>query len=167
MMEFKDWMVLFIPIVFNGLFLFIFQQIILSNQRRATRKNDYQHDVMKQFLEMLQKFYTLFRIIPSVDPKRSGKVVDFSEVWNPTTSLMQDLKVFYDTHPVTTRNVSEQFEKCMIKWDKMTDLLFESRTTNDNKISEDASIQFCSEYEIMDTLIKECLKQCEEEILKI
>lgn len=82
-MEIKDWLTLFISIIFNGFLLFIFQQAIIRSNKRADRRNDYKYETLSHFLDLLQRFYTALRDIRDVDPTLSGKYVSFADVWNP------------------------------------------------------------------------------------
>ena len=90
-MEAKDWLSLLVSIIFNGLFLFLFQQAIVRNNKRAERRTDYQYQTLTHFLELLQRFYTAFRVIQDVDTTVSGKQISFADAWNPAAELMQQL----------------------------------------------------------------------------
>lgn len=164
-MEVKDWIMLFVPITFNGILLFAFQQKILLSNKRHERKNDYQHEVLSHFLSLLQDFYTSFRNIQAIDEKKSGKQVAFSSVWNPAAELMQQLVVYRDTHPIATQEVNLSFQACAEEWQKIATMLYESSMATGGYMTKEVAVQFSHEYEMLDVLIKDCLKICEKEIL--
>lgn len=166
-METKDWLALFIPIIFNGLLLFLFQQAIIRNNKRAERRNDYQYQTLTHFLDLLQRFYTAFRAIQAVDTTVSGKQITFADAWNPAAELMQQLVVYYDTHPVALKKVETQFQRCKEQWTNIASQLLQIRKNEGGKFTQEATEQFNKEYEIMDILVRECLKQCETQIIKM
>ena len=120
-MELKDWILITIPIACNGVILFIFQQFYLSRLKKVERKNTYKIDVLKEFLSNLQKFYELSRNLQHVDNERSAKEYTFAELWNPAAEMMQNLIVFADTHPITINNFRLEFDKCINKWQEISD----------------------------------------------
>ena len=166
-MEAKDWVTLLVPIASNGLLLFLFQQAVLQGRKREDRRNDYNYQTLTQLLGLLQKFYTAVFNIRNVDEERSGRKVEFADVWNPAANLIVQIKIFHETHPITTKKVDTQLQKCMEKWDEMTTVLLKSRKENGGTMSQAASERFVKDYEGMQQLIQECLQQCEKEILKI
>lgn len=163
-MEIKDWLVLTIPIVCNGIILFLFQQFYLSKAKKSERLSTYKQDVLKQFLSYLQEFYALLRNISKID-SRSGQEYTFASLWNPTTELMQTLIVFADTHPVTIGETKLGFQKCVDKWQFIIDLLYNDAISNKFQISKKCAEVFSREYIEMNNLIKECMAACEREIL--
>ena len=164
-MDFKDWILLVAPIAFNGIILFLFQQIYLSRIKKNERTNTYKQDTLKEFLSLLQEFYTYLRDIRTIDSERSGKEYEFSSLWNPTAKSMESLVVFYDTHPVTIGASNLSFEKCINEWNSMNDLLFESLKNNNGKISPECSKTFSLKYKKINILVKKCMARCEEEII--
>lgn len=165
-MELKDWILLVIPIVCNGVILFLFQQILMIQIKKNERINTYKQDVLKEFLSYLQEFYIQLRNIRSIDSERSGKEYEFSSLWNPAVKAMENMVVFFDVHPVTTKKVRPYFLACINKWQNIIDTLFESKKNNNGKVSYDCSIAFSREYEEMNELIKVCMACCDQEIIE-
>lgn len=163
-METKDWLVLVIPIVCNGIILFLFQQFYLAKSKKFERLSTYKQDVLKKFLSYLQNFYTLLRNISQIDG-RSGQKCTFASLWNPATELMQTLIVFADTHPITIGETKLGFQKCVDKWQHIIDLLYNESVENNFQISKKCAKIFCHEYIEMNNLVKECMAACEREIL--
>ena len=164
-METKDWIALLVPIASNGLLLFLFQQAVLQGNKREDRRNDYQYQTLLQLLELLQKYYTAVIDFKKLDEKRSGQKVEFFEVWNPAQELIVKINIFHETHPITTQKVDIQ--KCASKWDEISLYLYESRVNNGGCISEAVAVRFSKDCAIMLMLIRECLQQCEKEILRV
>ena len=164
-MEIKDWILLTIPIACNGVILFIFQQVYLSRLKKGERKNTYKIDVLKEFLSNLQRFYELLRNIQKVDNERTAKEYTFAELWNPATEMIQTLIVFVDTHPITINKSHLGFDKCIDKWQEITDMLFECARNNNGIMSDECNFRFSNAYIEMNDLIKDCMGNCEKQII--
>lgn len=166
-METKDWITLFVPIISNGLLLFIFQHIYEKRSKRNENRRDYQKDILQQFHILLQDFYTAYLEIRDIDETISGKNVSFSEVWNPAAEKIEQLIVFHTSNPSAISKVDNAFAKCVEKWQYINGLLYESAINHNGKISAECAAKFSFEYEQMDKLIKTCLKECGDKLLKL
>ncbi len=164
-MEFKDWLLIIIPIACNGILLFLFQQSYLTKIKEIERKNTYKMDVLKEFLGYLQEFYKLIRNFQKADNVRSGITCDFVELWNPAAGMIQDLVVFADTHPIAIEKSNIGFEKCLTKWQQIADMLYDCKVNNNGRLSEQCAYKFNEYYIEMNELVKNCMEYCEKEIM--
>ncbi len=49
MMECKDWIILVVPIICNGIIIFVFQKILSKKIERQSKRQDIRDDVLKKF----------------------------------------------------------------------------------------------------------------------
>lgn len=162
-MELKDWVTLFVPILFNGIILFGFQQVFLCRNKKTEQLNTYKRDVYMQFIELLQEFYSRWRDI--TDLNWSDQEYAFASLWNPVQAMVDQLVVFIDTHPVTIGSAKVSFTECMDEFDAISDLLRNDLINNDARISQASAEEFCRRYEIVIQKTKDSLAVCENEIL--
>ena len=134
--------------------------------KKNERINTYKKDILKEFLSCLQVFYIKLRNIRNINSERSGKEYEFSSLWNPAAKALEDLLVFSEVHPVTTKSVKPYLLECVNKWQNVSNMLFDSVKNNNGIISYECNITFSREYEEMNKLIKECMACCEQEIVE-
>ena len=48
-MECKDWIILLVPIICNGIIVFVFQKILSRKIERQSKRQDIRDDVLKKF----------------------------------------------------------------------------------------------------------------------
>lgn len=167
-MEFKDWIIMLVPILLNGICLFIFQQIIQHKFSKMEKKTEYRQVVLREFLQMLKAFYEKFWTIRNSNQKEMYGDFDFSNSWNAATGQIQDVIMYYDTHKAALCIVEEFYEKCIHQYQILIDVLKEGaiQYKGGYQLTKKCRKDFSDEYWKMDTLIKDCLKQCEQQILK-
>lgn len=74
-MEQKDWILLFIPIIFNGILIFIFQKIIIVALEKMNQRDAIRNDVCKDFWNQLRKINECF-IQANIDIQKNAKPVN-------------------------------------------------------------------------------------------
>lgn len=164
-MELKDWVVLVIPIVCNGIILFLFQQLYSIRLKKAEQTSNYRQEVLKQFLASLQDFYRFTRNIRYIDSSRSGREYEFHSLWNPAAEKLEELAVYADTHPITIEGSELGFIEIQKKWGDMADMLYADTMKNNYILSHKAAEKFIEWFSELLDLVKKCMARCEEEIL--
>ena len=167
-MEVKDWIVMLVPIAVNGVFLFAFQLALKNKFARLEKATEYRQDVQREFLQKLKEFYEKFWSIRNSDKDVSCGGADFSESWNSATKQIQDILLFYDVHKTALVDISILYEKCINQYQILIDTLEQGAIPCGEgfQLTDKCRIDFCNEYWKMDILIKEFLKQCEQQILQ-
>lgn len=167
-METKDWIIMLVPIVINGVCLFAFQQMITQKIKKMEKKTDYTQEILREFLCLLKDFYEKFRTIRNMNQSIQENDINFSVAWNSTAEQIQKVLVFYDAHQTALINLSESYSACINKYQQMIDVLKDETIHSDEGyiLTDQSRIHFCDRYWEMDTLIKECLAQCEKQILQ-
>lgn len=166
-METKDWIIMLVPIIVNGVVLFVFQQSITYRVNQMVKKMDYRQEIYKEFLSLLKDFYEKFRMIRDWGQPRSQGKVEFSTAWNMATEQMQKVLIYYDTHKTTLISLEKPYNSCINKYQCMINVLRDETISQDGGyiVTEKCSVDFCNEYWEMDKLIKEFLDQCEKQII--
>ena len=59
-MSTKDWIVLLVPIICNGIIVFAFQKILSKKIERYNKRQDIRDDILKQFWNKLQELNDTF-----------------------------------------------------------------------------------------------------------
>lgn len=167
-METKDWIIMLVPIAINGICLFIFQQAIMHRFKRMEKKSDYRQEILCEFLCLLQDFYEKFRIMRNIDQAPGPTNIDFSSAWNLATKQIQKVLIYYDTHKAALANLEKPYSACIDKYQRLIDILKDGTIpcNGGRMLTEQCSKDFCDEYWKMDGLIKDCLTQCEKQILQ-
>lgn len=167
-MELKDWIIMLVPIILNGVCLFIFQLLFKRKFEKMEKKTEYRHVILKEFLEILKNFYEKFWTIRNADQDISCGGADFSDSWNTATNQIQNILMYYDTHKAALNDMEEHFTTCIHQYQVLIDILKQGRIPCDDGylLTDKCKKDFCDEYWKMDTLIKDCLKECEQQILQ-
>ena len=165
MMELKDWILLLIPLICNGLILFFVQQSFSTMLKRREEKHDYQKNILQETTMLFQKFFADFHQLRNgyYDPKR---LVPFAQVWNPLNDDIRTLVVFYDAHPLVLKKSKEVFDKITHQWNFMGSVVLEQRETT-NCMDDEFREKFNQECYIMQELARECLVVLEKELLDL
>lgn len=167
-METKDWIIMFVPIVVNGVGLFVFQQLIMHKFKQIEKKTNYRQEILKEFLHLLKEFYETFRVIRNTGESTSQKKMDFATSWNLATEHIQKVLIYYDSHKATLNSLEKTHNKCIDKYQHMIDVLRDETIVKDGGyiITEKCGKDFHDAYWEMDRLIKEYLAECEKQILQ-
>lgn len=166
-METKDWIIMLVPIVINGICMFVFQQILVHKFKKMEKKIIYRQEILREFLVLLQEFYEKFIAIRNVEQPSSQNDIDLSTAWNIATEQIQKVIIYHDTHQAALISIEKIYNSCINKYQRMIDVLRNETIPIDGGImlTDESRRDFCDEYWDMDKLIKECLVQCEKQIL--
>ncbi|MBE6816018.1 MAG: hypothetical protein E7522_11300 [Ruminococcaceae bacterium] len=164
-METKDWIIMLVPILINGVFLFVFQQVMTQKIKKTEKKTDYRQGVLTEFLSLMQSVYDNIKNIAWALKPNSD---DFAEHWNSFVLQIQNINSFYNTHKPTLSSLEKPYEKCIEGYKRLDWIL--SKYVAENNGSEifraQVSEEFSAVYYELEELLKKCLSECEEEILK-
>lgn len=166
-METKDWVTLFVPIVCNGVLLFLIQQFFSRKIKKIEWNWEYKQKVIEEYLSLLRDFYTKVRKIADVDEKRSGVKIEFASVWNPASGSFHKLNEFVSTHTESLKEVNLDFDLCRNIWDEMCADLLMCRETNNNIVTPDVLEKLSKNYVKIQSVILEIITQCERKLLQM
>lgn len=164
-METKDWITLFLPLVGNGVVLFVLQQTFLAHIKHAEQKNDYQKQVLIEFTSLLHDFFACLHGFRGLymDPESSQ---EFSDIWNPANNLMQQLVLIRDTHPVILKKANKHFDLCIKQWNELSKFLRNVKYSQAN-LDDCFYRRIENECFIMQERLRSCLEVCEKQLLKL
>ena len=167
-METKDWIVLLVPIVINGICLFIFQQMINRRIKRMEMKTDYRHEILKGFLTILQDTYQIYNKLIRAKPESVSGIDDFANIWNSTHEQMQSMVVYFNTHRAVLINLEDYYDSCVDEFHGLIDILSEGVSPDDQDFYYSVELihSFTDRYILLDNLLRELLVQCEKELLR-
>lgn len=112
-MECKDWIGLLVPIICNGILIFVFQKILSRKIERQSKRQDIRDDVLKRFWNKLQELNDTFvqtNIAVMRDPKVAGNSLDIFQ------SVILDIIQYYDTNEFDLKVFSEEFNDFQRSW---------------------------------------------------
>lgn len=161
-MEPKDWIILFVPIIFNGFLLFIFQEKYKLRLARRESQRIEQNKIWEQFYTKLQKFYIAILNFRRLETNPGEKEVSFAEVWNPAATQMLELAELYIAFPSVFKKRKMSFPQLVDKWRYVNMVLQESKTNNQGRISEECANIFCDEHNKMLALTEKCLVEVQK-----
>ncbi len=76
-----------------------------------------------------------------------------------------ETKAFADTHPVLSEKI-KSLEGLFNKWDELTNFLREYRSNGNLSLDSASSKTFSDYYIELNKIVQQCLRECEELILK-
>lgn len=112
-METKDWIVLIVPIVSNGILLFAFQKLFEKQISKLNKRQDIRNEVFLAFWKKLQDLNDLFiqvNIQSRRDPSIAGKSV--SVFGEQVLAITQ----YYDTNKYDLVKFESSFKKFQNSW---------------------------------------------------
>lgn len=167
-METKDWIIMIVPIVVNGICVFIFQQIIKHKFSRMEKRTEYRQIILREFLQMLKDYNEKFWCIRNSDQEVLFGGSDFSDLWNAAAEQIKDVFMYHNAHKAALCGIEEVYEKCIQQYEKLIDILKQGAILHEDgyHLTDKCRKDFSHEYLKMDILIKDCLKQCEQQILQ-
>ena len=165
-MDLKEWALILIPILGNGILLFIFQQFMLNRIKRSDNINLYRQETLRKGLEVFQSLYKTTLDIEKLNSTKFGTHVSVAEVINPIAEMITELKIFTDTHPLIFTETNIPANDCIQMWTCMCNILLVDRVYNDNTISGQGSREFLQKHAAMQKLIRKSMLLCEQELLK-
>lgn len=112
-MENKDWIVMIVPIIFNGIFIFLFQRKIEQKVDRQNIRQSLRDTVVKEFWIKLQRLNDTFvqtNIAIMYNPEVAGKSRDiFQEV-------ILDIIQYYDKNQFDLRICEKAYKAFIDSW---------------------------------------------------
>lgn len=113
-MEQKDWLLLFVPIFFNGFFIFIFQKIIILKIEKINHRNTIKNDVYKNFWNQLKQLNECF-IQANIDSLKNTKSVH--ENLELIEERILGIIKYYDCNEFDLKFLSRQVGNLTKNWD--------------------------------------------------
>lgn len=152
----KDYILLFVPILFNGVLIFIFQNIIKNKLERSNKRNALRDEILLKFFKELQNLNTLFIDVnvkaqnnPESIPTGLKKIVD----------LILSIIQFYDTNTYDLVEFKNEYEAFNNAWNNFTktykELVGKKLTTSDK-------IRLGSEMQLTKDKLKELINRVRE-----
>lgn len=112
-MEWKDYITIGLPIILDGIFIFIAQSLLSKKIERLNKKQDIRDDVIIRFWNKLQDVNDLF-IDVNIKAMRNPQTISNSLI-SIQQSILELIK-YYDTNKFDLKVFSEEFEKLQNKW---------------------------------------------------
>lgn len=113
MMECKDWIILVVPIICNGIIIFVFQKILSKKIERQSKRQDIRDDVLKKFWNKLQGLNDTF-IQMNIAVMRDSKVV--GNWLNICQNVIWDIIQYYDTNEFDLKVFAEEYNDFRNSW---------------------------------------------------
>ena len=154
-METKDWIVLFVPIVCNGIFLFLFQFYL----KRYFEKRD------RVRIERVKTFQELYTHAESAQTAMCALLHqkqddNFTELFNRVAEQIHQLKRFYDANEPQLEIFNAKLQEVFSTWDTITTLMQDIVRNHNGRVPLEANIQISRDtsriYEILTTTLQQC-----------
>lgn len=130
-MELKDWLLLFIPIIFNGFLIWIFQYMFKNRTERQEKFRILREEIFKLYIEKIAQSIAACRDLyaaradATVDNDESLKTLDTA--LQNLKSEIRDLYYYFDTYKIVLSTndkvnskhtiLKERFEEWILNWD--------------------------------------------------
>lgn len=161
----KDWILLLVPLLGNGVIFFVLQQILLSRYKRKQEKLAYQDRIIEKFMSQLESFLSVFHGLRRAYTDPLDRV-PFSTVWNPVSEQMQLLVNYYERNQIVLKKMEPTYILICNQWEEMVNLVAEYKLAKRTMDSEFINC-FNTKCINMHSLIKQCLLECERQFLRI
>lgn len=112
-MECKDWIILLVPIICNGIIVFVFQKILSRKIERQSKRQDIRDDVLKKFWNKLQELNDTF-VQTNIAAMRNPEVAGNS--FGIFQSVVLDIIQYYDTNEFDLKVFAEEYIDFRSSW---------------------------------------------------
>lgn len=129
-METKDWILLILPIIANGVMVFFFQKVITIKLDRINKKSNIRDEVIILFWKKLQSLNETFIQANIVTKANPNKLME--ELEKIRISVIEIIQ-YYDTNKYDLNICSSEYKCWEESWNKFTKTLIEfsdSKLTN-------------------------------------
>ena len=118
MMDLKDIILLVVPILMNGFFIFVFQAWVSNKISQKKREREFRYNIMKQYHEILQLINNSCNEII----KESYKNKDFTYEFLIIADGVWKAKEYMDSNSFDLESVKETYVKIEIYWNRVSSL---------------------------------------------
>lgn len=112
-MECKDWISLLVPIICNGIIIFVFQKILSRKIERYSKRQDIRDEVLKKFWNKLQGLNDTFIQMNIAVMHDSNVVGDWVEICQ---NVILDIIQYYDTNEFDLKVFAEEYNDFRDSW---------------------------------------------------
>lgn len=123
-MENKDWILLFIPILFNGIFIFSFQKAINGKIEKTKKRNNLRDEVIFHFWQKFKELNT--ELLQANDDIQQGRIALEEGLTNIRNQIVEIIK-YYDTNSYDLELFKEKFDNWHESW-----LIFTKQTNKES-----------------------------------
>lgn len=120
-MELKDYLTLFIPIIVNGIFIFIAQKMISTKLEKKNREQKLSNSVVETLYKKVQDVYYEYLVMRNHYLNESV-ILDYSKIEN-LDNLILDLDCFFVVNWVDLHEFDDERYSLMRYWDEILDFL--------------------------------------------
>lgn len=158
MMSTKDWITLILPILFNGVIIFVFQKVLAGKIEHINERNSIRNKVLQLFWEKSQKFNDmLIRSNINIQQKNSCLNVELQKINDEMILLIQ----YYDTNSYDLDVVKKEYDELYISWNKFVKTL---EKYNGNKmLTKDMKMDLGNKLKAVKDNTKELIKACRDQ----
>ena len=118
-MEAKDWILLVVPIISNGIFVFIFQKIIIVKIEKINQRNAIKNDVYKNFWYKLRELNESF-IQANINTQKEPWTIK-ENLENIKEKILETVK-YYDCNEFDLRFLEKLVKKMTKNWDEFQNI---------------------------------------------
>jgi len=112
----KDWLMLLVPIIANGIIIFVLQQWVSRKIEHINKRDALRDNVFKTFWEQSQA-YNLF-IVKMIKEGRDNPHTLINNIYK-LKDLTAEMIAYYDSNPSDLKVVSSEFDKLTASWDNL------------------------------------------------
>ena len=155
MMDLKDIILLVVPILMNGFFIFVFQAWVSNKISQKKREREFKYNVMKQYHEILQLINNSCNEII----KESYNTEDFSCEFLSVVDGIWKAKEYMDSNLFDLKSVKETYLRIERSWNRISSLSTKQDSMEKAKFNTELSILFDDFHEVLVCSIKEVRKE--------
>lgn len=112
-MEIKDWILLLLPIMCNGIFIFLFQKILTTKLEHQNKRKNLRDEVYIKFWNKLQGLNDTFIQI-NIASQQNPEIISNSLAI--IQKVVFDIIQFYDTNKYDLEDVSQNYDIFLKSW---------------------------------------------------
>lgn len=142
-METKDWIILLIPIICNGFFIFCLQTFISHKLKRNENRQKAILDVINNLSIMVCDNYEQIELLisecsPGFAPIEAMKLVSFKDLWNPIAYKTKQIYNYSQVHGVIMKKSNISLDEFVTSYEQLASYLgqivYKPLTTEDKQI---------------------------------
>lgn len=152
-MEEKDWIILLVPILCNGIIIFIFQKKVEKLLAKNEIKNRRKIRIMQQFWELILevKYATVY-----LDSPKNSSEEAFKNAYIDLHDKVDELYQFYKTNNMLLKKYSKKISSAVCSVDNILNiLLYKSKELKPEDFNESIHVELQQIKSSLDFIIKQ------------
>lgn len=161
-MESKDWISLFVPLLCNGIVLFLFQfyfkRYVEKRDRVRSKRITIFEELYAHTENVQTAMYALLHQKPDYNPD-----YNFTELFNHVAKQIHQLKRFYDANESQFKAFNAELQEIFSMWDIISNLLKNVIENYGGRVPHETNLQISRNairiYELITTILQKCRKK--------